>query len=543
MTRRGKTRQEDSSFSEGKEAKRLLSICLRGQNPALAHRPCTKWIKVFLLLFLQKKKTLPCLLSLVLVGCAVGPTYKRPAPPPYQPKLPAIANGAQTFVRGQDIPGQWWALFHAPQLNALIDRALADNPTLEAAQASLRQARENVYAQEGSYFPSLTAGFESSRNKTATRSVSFASANGSPYYTLHTASLSASYTPDVFGMNRRQVENLVAQSEQQRFNLEATYLTLTSNIVAAAINEASLRGQISATRQIIEAETAVRAVLQKQYDLGQVGQVDVLAQQAALAQALATLPPLQKQLDQQGNALAVLVGVSPDQVLTQQFMLDDIRLPGQLPVSIPAALVNQRPDIRQAEENLHAASAAVGVAVANRLPVLNLTAEGGSQANYFRDLFAPGNGFWSLAASVTQPVFDGGTLLHKARAARAALEVAKAQYRNTTLTAFQNVADALAALRADSNALDAATSATQAAEETLRLVRLQVAFGQTAYLGILNAEQTALQAELTLIQARANRLADTAALFQALGGGWWNRADVKVQDIRGVDPLAVLGIH
>jgi NodT family efflux transporter outer membrane factor (OMF) lipoprotein len=252
---------------------------------------------------------------------------------------------------------------------------------------------------------------------------------------------------------------------------------------------------------------------------------------------------LQKQIDQQRDALAALLGQAPDQATAETFRLDDIALPRQLPVSVPASLVDQRPDVLQAAENLHAASALVGVAIANRLPVLNLTASGGSQANYFRDLFAPGNGFWTLAASVTEPVFDGGTLLHKARAARAALEVAKAQYRNTTLTAFQNVADALAALQADANAVDAATSATQAAEETLRLVRLQVAFGQTAYLGILNAEQTALQAELTLIQARANRLADTAALFQALGGGWWNRADVKVQDIRGDDSLAVLGIH
>jgi NodT family efflux transporter outer membrane factor (OMF) lipoprotein len=455
----------------------------------------------------------------------------------------AAPDAAQTFVRGQDIPGQWWALFHSEPLNALIEQAFKANPNLDAAQASLRQAREDVYAQEGSFLPSLSATFEPSRNKTATRSVSIASANGSPYYTLYTAQLGIAYTPDVFGMNRRQVENLAAITEQQRFQLEATYLTLTGNIVAAAINEASLRAQISAAQQIIAAETDLLTVLRKQYDLGQVSQVDVLAQQAALAQVQATLPPLQKQLDQQRDAISVLAGQSPDQTLPQRFTLDDIKLPRQLPVSIPAVLVNQRPDVRQAEENLHAASALVGVAIANRLPVLNLSAVGGSQANYFRDLFASGNGFWTLAASVTQPVFDGGTLLHKARGAWAALDQAKAQYRATTLSAFQNVADSLAALEADANAVDAAEVADKAAAESLRIVRLQVQYGQVPYLNILNAQQVALQAELALIQARASRLADTAALFQALGGGWWHRQDVQVRDIHGNDPLAVIGIH
>jgi len=214
-----------------------------------------------------------------------------------------------------------------------------------------------------------------------------------------------------------------------------------------------------------------------------------------------------------------------------------------LPVSIPAALVDQRPDIRQAEENLHAASAAVGIAVAARLPVLNLTAAGGTQANFFRDLFSPGNGFWTLAATMTEPVFDGGTLLHRERGARAAFNQAKAQYRSTTLSAFQNVADSLAALQADASAVQAAWGSAHAAAESLKLVHLQVETGQVAYLAVLNAEQTALQAELTLVQARALRLADTAALFQALGGGWWNRKDVQVEDVTGDDPLAVLGIR
>ena len=486
-------------------------------------------------------------LAALLGGCAVGPDYHRPPLPPasssYGAGRTAAHDSAQDYVRGLDIPGQWWALFRSPKLNTLIARALAANPSLTAAQASLRQAREQLYTQEGNFFPSLSATFEPSRNKTATRSVSPASSTGNPYYTLITAQLSVSYTPDVWGGERRQVENLVALAEQQRYQLEATYLTLTSNIVTAAINEASLRAQIVAVRQIVAAETDLLGVLRRQRDVGQIADVDVLAQQAALAQVQATLPPLQKQLDVQRDALADFLGQAPDQALAEQFVLDDIAVPQHLPVSIPAVLVTQRPDILQAEENLRAASALVGVAIANRLPSLTLSAEGGSQSNFFRDLFASGNGFWTLAAALTQPVFDGGMLLHKARAAWAALDQARAQYRSATLSAFQNVADTLAALQADADTLAAAQSAADAAQASLRIVRLQVSLGQVSYLSILNAQQSALLAQQTLIQARANRLADTAALFQALGGGWWHRTDAAVRDVDGNDVGAIAGIR
>lgn len=489
----------------------------------------------------------PCLALLLLVSaCAVGPDYRRPPTPKpanFQPAAPAAPDQAQVFVRGLDIPGQWWSLFHSAPLESLIKRALAANPSLAAAQAALRQARENVYAQEGAYLPNITGSFESSRNKTATRALSVASSSGSPYYTLHTAQLSVSYAPDVFGLNQRSVEGLVAQTAQQRYALEASFLTLTANAVTAAINEASLRAQIAATNRLIAGQTELLTILQKQYQYGQVAQVDVLAQQAALAQAQATLPPLQKQLDQQRDALATLAGTTPDQAIPETFTLAGLTLPHAMPVSIPASLVNQRPDILQAEENLHAASAAIGVAIANRIPVINLTAEGGSAANHFSQLFSSGTGFWTLAASVSQPIFDGGTLLHKERAARAALDQAAAQYRSTTLAAFQNVADTLAALESDGRAVDAAATAAEASHATLRLVQLQVHVGQVPYLNILNAEQTALQADLSLIQAQANRLADSAALFQALGGGWWNRQDVQLRDIRGNDWLAIIGLH
>jgi NodT family efflux transporter outer membrane factor (OMF) lipoprotein len=490
-----------------------------------------------------------CLAALLLSGCAVGPDYHKPTPPQQTSYIQgglAPRDSAQHFVEGLDIPGQWWTLFHNADLDQLLRRALANNPTLAAAQASLRQSRETLYAQEGSFFPDISATFEPTRNKTATRSVSAASGqqlNGSPYYGLITAQLSVSYTPDVFGGTRRQVESLVAQAQQQRFQLEATYLTLTSNLVAAAINEASLRAQIEATRQIITAETDILGVLKKQYTAGQVAGVDELAQQAALAQAQSALPPLQKQLDVQRDALAILVGLRPDEALPQIFTLEQLALPPNLPVSLPAALVVQRPDVRQAEEQLHSASAQLGVAIANRLPSFTLSAEGGSQSNFFHDLFASGNGFWTLAATVTQPVFDGGTLLHRARSARAALEQAQAQYVSTTLNAFQNVADTLHALQSDADTVQAAMAGLNAAEQSLQIVRLQVKLGQVAYLGILNAQQTALQARITAIQATAGRLADTAALFQSLGGGWWNRNDLAVTDVKADRVLSILGLE
>jgi len=482
----------------------------------------------------------------LLGGCAVGPDFHRPHPvatDSYRPGKLTAHDDDQVFVRGLDIPGQWWALFHSSALNGLVTRALNANPSLQSAQAALVQAHENLYAQEGSFFPNLTASFEPTRNKTATRSVSFAAAQPTAYYTLVTAQLAVSYSPDLWGGTRRQVENMVAQTQQQRFQVEATYLTLTSNLVTACINEASLRGQIDATRQIIEAESALLSVLQKQYDLGQIAEIDLLAQRAALEQARGALPPLQKQLDQQRDALASLLGVPPDSALTQQFSLDDFTLPKQLPVSLPAALVDQRPDMRQAEENLHAASALVGVAIANRLPSLTLSAEGGSQSNFFRQLFASGNGFWTIAATLTQPVFDGGTLLHRARAAWAGLNQAEAQYRTTTLSAYQNVADTLAALQTDADALKAATAGEEAALAGLHIVRLQVSLGQVGYLSILNAQQAALQSKLTLIQAKANRLADTAALFQSLGGGWWHRSDINIHDLSGNDAADIVGLR
>jgi NodT family efflux transporter outer membrane factor (OMF) lipoprotein len=473
---------------------------------------------------------------LLVWGCAVGPDFLRPEAPatdrytadplPVQTASAALPGGApQHFAVGRDIPGEWWVLFHSSALDALIKEALRANPNLTAAEAALRQAQELRKAGEGAFFPLVQGGFTASRNKTAGQ-LSAPTASGIYYYNQYTAQLSVSYTPDVFGGTRRAVEGLVAQEELQRFQLEAAYLTLTSGLVGAVIGEAELRDQIAATQQIIDAQRHSLDILNRQKSLGQVAGADVAAQEAALAQAEATLPPLQKQLAQQRDLIAVMLGRLPSNPPSVQFDLASLQLPQDLPLSLPSHLVDQRPDIRAAEETLHAASAQIGVAIANMLPQLNLTADLGSSALTIGSLFGPGTAFWTLAAGVSQTLFDGGTLLHKKRAAEAAFDEAAAQYKETVLTAFQNVADTLEALKSDADALAAAARAEAAAKTSLDITQRQLTLGAINYLALLNAQQAYEQAVINRVQAQAARLADTAALFQALGGGWWNRQDM-----------------
>jgi NodT family efflux transporter outer membrane factor (OMF) lipoprotein len=330
----------------------------------------------------------------------------------------------------------------------------------------------------------------------------------------------------VFGLNRRTVESLQAQADQARFELAATDITLSAYVVAAAIQEASLRDQIAATQELIKINTDMLNILKAQFAKGYVARLDVAAQEAQLAQVVATLPPLIKQLAQQRDLLAVLSGDFASQGPAETFELSELRLPGDLPVSLPSQLVAQRPDVLQARENLHAASAQIGIAAANRLPNITLSADAGTMALEFGRIFSSGNGFWTLGASIAQPIFDGGILLHKEMAARAAYVEAEEQYRSAVQTAFQNVADTLNALDQDAAGLKATSASKDAAQVTLDLSRKQWQTGYTDYLVLLNAEQAYQQAVILLIQAQANRYADTAALFQALGGGWWNRPDI-----------------
>jgi NodT family efflux transporter outer membrane factor (OMF) lipoprotein len=469
-------------------------------------------------------------------GCAVGPDFHRPIPPAIggytaQP-LPAktsavnVAGGEeQRFVMGMDIKQKWWALFKSPPLNELIEKSLKANPTIDAAKAALRQARENVSAQVGFFYPTVQASGSINRTRDSGTIAPVLNSGAEPY-TLHTAQVSVGYAPDVFGGNRRQVESLRAQADFQRFQLEATYLTLTSNVVATAVQEASLRSQIAATLSIIQVESEMLDQLRRQFELGYVAGLDVAAQEAALAQVQQTLPPLQKQLAQTRDLLAALAGRFPNEELEEKFEFAALSLPQELPVSLPSKLVEQRPDVRAAEEQLHSASAEVGVAVAAMLPNITLSANLGSTATGIGQLFTAGTGFWSLAGSVAQTVFDGGTLLHRKRAAEAGLDQDEAQYRSTVIAAFQNVADTLHALQADADAMKAAVAFEQASKLSLDLARRQFELGYVNYLSLLSAEQAYQQAVINLVQAKTNRFADTAALFLALGGGWWNGPDL-----------------
>jgi NodT family efflux transporter outer membrane factor (OMF) lipoprotein len=475
------------------------------------------------------------LVPALLSACAVGPDFLRPSVPQaagYTPEKLApqtaaadIHGGeAQRFVGDLDIPGQWWTLFHSQALTALVAQAIEANPSLDAAKAALREAQENVYAEQGALFPTVGATVSTEREKAGVAGFPGASS----IFSVHTADLSVSYPVDVFGGTRRQIEELVAQADDERFQLEAAYLTLTANVVTAAVTEASLRGQIAATMEIIEIETQELEVLQRQLALGGATKSAVLQQAATLAQERATLPVLQKQLAQERNLLADLAGRFPSQEVGETFELDGLELPQDLPVSLPSRLIEQRPDVRSSEALLHASSAAIGVAIANQLPQLTLSATFGSSSS--GALFSPGTGIWSAAASLSQTLFDAGALQHKKLAVVAAYDQSAAQYRSTVLAAFEDVANALRALQSDADALRAQLAAERAAADSLALAREQYRAGGIPYLSLLTAEQTYQQARISLVQAQASRFADTAALFQALGGGWWNRSDVPSEN-------------
>jgi NodT family efflux transporter outer membrane factor (OMF) lipoprotein len=472
-----------------------------------------------------------------VAGCAVGPNFKPPEAPAggaFVPtgRLPDVTayaplpgGEAQRFVDGLDIPGQWWTLFRSAQLNELIERALAHSPTLEAAQAALRQANENAAAQRGTLYPSASGTYEAQRAKSSAAAFGLPS-NATYYYTLNSASVNVSYTLDAFGGIRRQIEALDAQAEYERFALEASYLSLTANVVTAAIAEASLRAQVAATEDIAHLQQQQLDITQRRVTAGGASRADVLQQQATLQATLASLPTLRSQLDQERNLLATYVGSLPSNYDGAAIQLDSLTLPQELPVSVPSKFVEQRPDVREYSALLHEATAQVGVATANLLPQLTLTGSYGGDAVKFADIFSPASVVWSLAASVTQPLFKGGQLVHQRRAAVAAAQEAAANYRATVITAFQNVSDTLYALQGDADTLAAQTAAERSAAGSLDLVQAQYKAGGASYLQVLTAEQSYQNAAIALVKARAQRYADTAALFQALGGGWWNRTDL-----------------
>jgi len=489
-----------------------------------------------------KSRTLPLVAALsmsLIAGCAVGPDFKRPTAPDagdYTARPVSTAGtgtnipGGETqrFSKGGDISADWWTLFHSKPLNELIDSSLRNNHDLKAARAALSVARENLLAQRGVYYPSVAGNFSATRQRQSGQIAPTLNSNAF-LYNLFTPQVSISYVPDVFGLNRRTVESSAAQEQEARFQMIATYTTLTANLVVTAIQKGSLQMQIDATRQLIDINSHMLQILQYQFDKGYANRLDVAAQESQLAQVTATLPPLLKQSAQLSDLLAVLAGRFPNQAPNEKFELSTLQLPQDLPVSLPSELVAQRPDVRQAEANLHDASAKIGIAIANRLPNIVLTANAGSSAAAMGQLFTSGTGFWGLGAEVTAPIFQGGALLHQERAAKAAYTEAAEQYRSTVLTAFQNVADTLTALEQDADALKAAAAAADAAKVTLDLAQRQLQDGYAGYLVLLSAEQAYQQGRINLVQAQANRYDDTAALFQALGGGWWHRAELTTE--------------
>jgi NodT family efflux transporter outer membrane factor (OMF) lipoprotein len=483
--------------------------------------------------------------AMLVTSCAVGPDFLHPAAPEItrytrEPMAHTsstdVASGQrQVFAPGHDIPEQWWALFKSPALDALIERALQNNQTLQSALATLRAAKEAVYAQEGKFFPLAQANFNPTRQLTSgALSPVLATGTVSQIFNLVTAQLEVSYTFDVWGLNRRTVESLEALADVQRFQAEAAYLSLTANLVVAVITEASLRGQIEATEQMISINKKMLGIIRQQFETGFASRNDLALQEAALAQVEATLPPLRKALAQQRDLIAALAGTFPSEGPRETFTLAQLQLPAALPVSLPAQLVEQRPDVRAAEEQLHSASAQIGVAVANLLPSFTINANGGYINTGLPHLLAPQNLFWILAGNATQTVFDGGTLLHQLQGAKDTYQAAAWTYAGTVVSAVQNVADALHAIQNDADALKAARDFQRAAKVSFDLAQQQMQTGYANILILLTAQQTYLQATLQVVQARAARLSDTAALFQALGGGWWNREGLPEQRIVNV---------
>ncbi len=492
-------------------------------------------------------------LGVSLSACAVGPNFKRAAPPTAGAYAPALATRAETtagianlpaddpqrFVLGRDIPFAWWKDFGSAKLDALVDKALANNPSLPAALAALRQAQEQTSAQRGFFYPTIAPDFQATRQQIAGNLSSNdpgVQGNGTVIqaeppkpvtYNFYTAQVALSYTPDVFGANRRQVESLKAQAESLRYQMEATYITLITNVVAAAIEEASLQSQIKATQAFIDTDQQALDILKEQFRQGYVTRIDVAEQESALAQAQALLPPLRKQVEQTHDLIRALVGGLPGDDIDLTFDLDTLTLPRDLPVSLPAKLIDQRPDVRAAEALLHSASAQVGVAVAARLPQFTITSAYGGAASEVGQLFSSGGPFWNLVGDATVTTFDGGALLHRQKAAEQALLQARAQYRLALITAFENVADTLHAVQSDADALKAASNAEAAAKVARDVTRSQYETGYVNYQTLLLAEGAYQQSVVTRVLAQTNRYGDAAALFQALGGGWWNRPAAK----------------
>jgi len=465
--------------------------------------------------------------TLLLAGCAVGPDFTAPDAPnvkKYSPAVKADTISGPTLKRGEHVSEQWWRIYGSKALNELISQGMQQSPTLAAASATLRASQEDYASQSGTIlYPVVDGSVKSTRQKISGSSFG---QGGDFIYSLHTASVSVSYAFDPFGSGRRYLESLRALVDYQGFQLEAARQTLAANIVTTVINQASLRGQLAAQQEVVDSRKAALKIVARQVELGVVTEAEVLSQRTVLAQARTTLPPLEKQLAQQQHQLSVLVGRMPGQGSSPAFELAGLLQPASLPLSLPSELVQQRPDIRAAEAQLHQANALVGLATANMYPSLTITAGFGRQAVQFSDLLnGPASGIWNIGGNLLQPLFHGGELTAKRRQALASLDAARAQYRLTVLQAFRDVADVLLALQSDGRGLKLQQHAESLAQQTLDLVQQQFDLGAVSFLTLLSAQQQYALSHVGVVQAQAMLLADTTALFQAMGGGWWQRSD------------------
>lgn len=450
----------------------------------------------------------------LLSACSVGPDYHRPV-------VPETASLTRSHLPIEDgsiatVDAQWWTAFGSSELDALVQEALAHSPTLEAAQETLKAAQHNVVAQRGYFLPSVQLGYNASRQNTG-KSMSAPLESGDSIYSYHTLGLSVSYAPDIFGSNRRQVEGAEGMVQQQRMQLAAARLTLTSNLVAAVIQTAMLREQGELTRQAIAAAQDQVRHMQQQLRNGYASAIDVATQQTLLLQLQQSLPPLETSLEQTRNLVATLLARTPDQAPPGP-ALASFHLPA-LPRAIASRLVEQRPDVRVAEAQVQQSSAAVGVAHAARLPQLSLTAAYGGGATRFSQMFAAGNPVWSLGAGLLAPIFNGGTLKARESAAEAELRASAAQYRGTVLSAFQDVANSLYALDSGERALTTSEQSEQTSQTTWQLTNSQFHNGYVAKPALLAAEQSYLQARAATVQSRGTQYGNAVALFQSLGGG------------------------
>ena len=475
-----------------------------------------------------RRSLLPMGLAMLLAGCMPGPRHVDPRPslaptPAGNASLAPVtpASGApQHFVAGGRVPADWWRAFGNADLDVLITRALAANNDLQSADAALAQAREQARAAGAALLPQADLSYNASRQRVS-RIYSNPLQDPNNYaYSLQTAQLAVSYPLDLFGLNRSRRASARSAAEVQAARLRAARTTMVTNLVQAVIQQASLRDQIVAATQAVQVNRDVLQLIIRRQQVGALGLADVAAQQTALATFEQVLPPLQRALLHQQALIAALIGEAPGNPLPPLPALDQLRLPPDMPAALPSELVAHRPDIQAAAAQMQGAAADVGAAIAARLPQITLSATVGGVATGFGEMFADGNPFWTLIGGVAQPLFHGGQLLHQERAARAALTGAQAQYRAAVLQAFVDVSDALAGLHTDGDALDAASRASAAAAQNLQFVRRQAELGQLGTLNLLNATSANAQAQSQRVQAEAARLADSVALFQALGGGW-----------------------